>query len=550
MLLSDKYTVKQAQDIISFNEDIISNMDEHAMKMLLSGGEEDVDRILEMMFEEAHSILNMPNRKVDSSKIESLDPLVETLEETLRKASLSYFIVSTMPDFDVNWHHLEWGNLAQIYSHLGIEAARGHGKSYYYSKAFPLWKMYRYQKNTSLKKAPKDLAYCKEGMIITNEYKLANHLLGKVKEEIEENDILRKVLMPDKKSDGWAAEGIKCRNGAVLSAKSVGSKMRGLHPNYIVCDDYLNDQVLYSMEQNKKYIDHFNSVTMNLLEPGGQIVVVGTPFREDDLYAELKKSKMFRMFEYPGIFPNGRVLWEGRHSFQSLLDKRQMYGSMVFSREILVRPISTASSLFPYPTIKECFNNNTSIIKNIHSSREKFKKVVIGCDFAISANIGADFSVFTVVGVDERDHYHILDIWRKSGATYDEQVGSIKRMYQDFQPDVLLVEDNGMQKIFVQMLNDQGVPAQGQTTSAKNKYDLHQGIPNLAALFEQGRIHIPRGNQMSQDITDVLVQELSTFTWDENKGKIQGIGAHDDCPMSLWIAIKATKIGAFNWSFL
>lgn len=549
MFLGNKSTIKETEDILSFTEDIIDHLDDSALQELAGGSEKDINKILDVMMSEAQQVLTMPTEKLDVSKFDGLDPLANSLEETLRKESLSYFLLSTMPDFYLNVHHLEWGNLAQMYNKLCVEAARGHGKSFYFSKGYAIWKLFRYTKEVQGKRIPKRFSWAKEGMLITNEYKLANHLLSIIKEEIEENEVLREVLYPELRA-GWAAESIVCKNGAKLSAKSVGSKMRGFHPHWIVGDDYLNDQVLYSTEQNNKYINHFHSVTMNMIEPGGQVIVVGTPFREDDLYANLKESGQWKVFEYPAIYPDGRVLWPERHSLQEVLDKRVTQGSTIFSREMLVRPISTESSLFPYPMLKECFFERETLAQNIHSAKKEYKRVVIGCDFAMSANISADFSVFTVLGVTENDHYDILHIWRKSGATYDEQVGAIKRLYNDFRADTVLCEDNGMQKIFVQLLNDAGVPATGQTTTAQSKYDLHKGIPHMQALFEQRRIHIPRGDQSSIDTTDVLISELTTFTWDEDKGKIRGVGQHDDCPMSLWIAISATKIGTFNFSFV
>lgn len=543
-------TLKQYQDILSFTSDIVENLDEGALQQLAGGSENDVDVMLEIMMQEAQSVLTVPTKKLDVSRFDSQDSLLLHTENIMRRESLNYFLLSTMPDFHLNVHHLEWGNLSQIYNKLVIEAARGHGKSYFFSKGYALWKLYRYMRPTAPGRIPQRFSWAKEGMIITNEYKLANHLLGIVKEEIEENEILREALYPDGRRDGWASESIVCKNGAKLSAKSVGSKMRGFHPHWIVCDDYLNDQVLYSNEQNNKYISHFHSVTQNMIEPGGQTVVVGTPFREDDLYANLKKSGQWKVFEYPAIYPDGRVLWPERHSLKEILDKRITQGSMIFSREMLVRPISTESSLFPYPMLKQCFDETLTLIPNIHSRKKDYKRVVMGADFAISANIGADYSVFYVIGVTKNDTYEILHMWRKQGATFDEQIGVMKRMYMDFDPDTVLVEDNGFQKIFVEMLNGAGVPAQGQTTTAQNKYDTLRGVPHMSALFEQGRIKIPRGDQNSIDLTDVLVSELTMFTWDEDKGKIISVAKNDDTVMGLWITISATKIGGFSFSFI
>jgi len=550
MFQSNGSTLQEMGGIYSFVEEIIDNLDDRGIQELSSGSVQDIDRMLSLMIDETRSILTVPTQKLDVMKLDSIEPLVNTVEETLRVTSLTYFLQSTMPDFYLDIHHLEWGNLAQMYRLLCILAARGHGKSFYFSKGYVLWRLYRYKKNLDPKALHENTVWGREGMLITNEYKLANHLLSIVKEEIEENEIFREKLYPDNRRDGWGAESIITKTGSRVTVKSVGSKMRGFHPHWIVGDDYLNDQVLYSTEQNRKYITHFHSVAMNMLEPGGDIVVVGTPFRTDDLYGDLKKHKTWKVFEYPAIYPDGRVLSPGRYTLQDILDKRETQGSTIFSREMLVRPISTESSLFPHDMLKRCYDNDLVLIPNIHSSKRKYKKLVLSADFAISANIGSDYSVFFVLGVTDNDHYDILHMWRKSGATYDEQVMTMKRIYNDFNPDVVLVEDNGMQKIFVQMLNDNSVPATGQTTTAQNKYDLHKGVPAMAALFEQGRIHLPRGDQYSRDLIDIVVGELSNFTWDEDKKRIQGVGAHDDTCMSLWIGISGTKIGSFSFSFL
>ena len=89
-----------------------------------------------------------------------------------------------------------------------------------------------------------------------------------------------------------------------------------------------------------------------MLVPGGQIIVVGTPFHASDLYGDLKsKSKTatgsdkgWFMIEYPAIFPDGRILWPQRWSFADLMEKRTTQGNIIFSRENLCRPITNESS--------------------------------------------------------------------------------------------------------------------------------------------------------------------------------------------------------------
>jgi hypothetical protein len=43
--------------------------------------------------------------------------------------------------------------------------------------------------------------------------------------------------------------------------------------------------------------------------------------------------------EYLAIYPDGRILWENRWNYTDLMDKRQSQGNLIFSRELLCRPI-------------------------------------------------------------------------------------------------------------------------------------------------------------------------------------------------------------------
>ena len=128
MHLGNKTTIKESENIISFSQDIIEHLEERAIQELLGGDEKDINNILDIMMTETQAVLTVPGRGLDAAKFDNLDPLAESLEVTLRRESLTFFLLSVMPDFYLNVHHLEWGNLAQMYNKLCIEAARGHGK--------------------------------------------------------------------------------------------------------------------------------------------------------------------------------------------------------------------------------------------------------------------------------------------------------------------------------------------------------------------------------------------------------------------------------------
>lgn len=543
-------SLTQINDTFRLTEDIIENLDTYALSQLVSGNESDIDDLLEVILKESFEVLNGSSIKFEQSRIGHLDKMAESIDETFRNESFNYFVATCIPNFQQNWHNLEWGQLVQMYRFLNVIAARDHSKSYTFSYAYPLWKMYRYQKSTPTHKVRREFELSKRGMLITNEHSLAKLLLSIIREGVEENDILREKLLPNNTRENWGKEEITCKNGANLVIKSFGSKMRGNHPGYIICDDYLNDSVLFSKDQRDKYVNIFKGVIENMILPGGQIVVAGTPYHEDDLYAYLKRNKKWKVFEYPAVFPDGSVLWESRYSLQDILDKKESQGSTIFSREILVKPISDDSSLFPYSILSKCFHPNLKLVNNAYSLQEKkYKGIYMGCDFAFSANVGADFSCYVTIGVDEFNNYDILHIYREKGKTFSEQMAAIKMLYSNFRHTSIMMESVQAQTIFAQEAEKAGLPIIPHSTTAKSKYSLDDGLPSLQVMFENQKIRFPRGDEYSINQTDIMVSELASMSYTD-KG-LQGVGAHDDTVMGLLFAVKAAKKGGtFDFMFI
>lgn len=416
--------------------------------------------------------------------------------------------------------------------------------SYYFSNVFPAWKMYRYKPKNAFIANPRPDIYLGEfGSLITNEASLGEELLEILKNSIEGNPILRDRLFPGRgaaQQTSWAMRKIKCRNGARLITKSYGTKFRGRHPGWVVSDDFMDDSALYSKDQREKFVNWHQSVLMNALLKEGQIVVAGTPFHENDLFGVLKKRKGWRVFVYPAITPEGRVLWPSRYSFQDLMDKRDENGPIAFSREQLCKPIVSDASIFPYELVSKAFRGmeNYRLVQNRESFPIRFNRVVTAGDFAMSANIGADYTVFMTFGIDADDNRWLLHFWRAKGKTFQEQMLQLRRINTEFRPDVIMLESNQFQQIFVQEADRQNLPVLPHNTNT-NKYDMKEGVPGLALTFERNKFRFPRGDKFSQDATDLLASELGSIAYTD-KG-LQGVGEHDDTVMCLWIADCATR---------
>lgn len=541
---SEVYSWQERENSHSVVSSIIDMLDTAAINELLQGTGGDIDRLFDILTEETHNIINLKAPGVNTSELNYLPELKRGYEHFLRCSSLSYFTSSCLPDFDIQWFHVEWMNMIQLYKYLCIIASRDHSKSFTFSFANILWGLYRYERPTQLYIPPLDIQLCKETMLITNEFSLAKRLLKKVKAEVEINPILQERLLPDSRAAGWGETALTCKNGAEMTLSSFHSSNRGPHPGRIIVDDFLDKSTLYSKAQREKFREVFTAEVMNMILPHGQVCVVGTPFHEQDLYSDLKKDPNWKVFEYPAIFPDGRILYDNRYNYEALCAKRQSLGSLIFSREILVKPVTDNVSIFPWSILEISFINmqNLCLVQNRQSYPVKFKKVSVGCDFALSANVAADNTVYTVVGIDSLDQIHLIHSLVLHGAGYNEQIISLQRICSGFQPETVVMEVNGFQRIMAQNAKERGVQNIIEfSTDGFQKRDLYEGLPSLAVLFETGVIKMPRGDDYSKQTTDAYCSELNSMAFDSDKGKLESVSEHDDRAVSLFLAIKGIK---------
>ena len=531
-------------------EDIISQLTPEATLELWNsaGSENDIDQMFNLIADETYKVLygeTVDRKAIQSSQLGYLDMLSESIDETLRCENLNYFITSVLPDFEINWHHVQWGEIAMKHPKFCILASRDGGKSYFFSMAYPAWQLYRFKpkNNTSSEQMNK------RGFLFSFSALQAIDLLAILKENIEDIDVLKDRLY---NKDSWSKTDITCKNRARLTTKGFGSAARGAHPGWIIVDDGLKDNVLYSSVQRQKNIDYFHAVIMNMITPNGQVGVVGTPFHGGDLYGDLKIKPNWFVYEYPGIFPNGDILWAKKWNYEALMEKRKSQGNLIFSREILCRPITSDSTIFPIEILNNAFYRmeDMILVENRESYKIKFDKVVVGSDFAISSSVGADYSVFGVWGIDEKERMWLMHFWRKKGASYDEQLAKLKSINANFRPDLMMLEKNQMQQIFVEGAVKENLPVKGHTTGTQ-KNDLRKGLPGLAIMFERGMFKIPQGNQYSKDVGDLFVTEFSSVAFTD-KG-LMATDGHDDIAMMSWISVECARnitINEFKFDFV
>jgi len=255
-------------------------MSDEALAEFAGGYSGDIDDLFFSLEDSVYSSLYgglEPNANA-VSVIKQFEHLSSNMEEVLCISSLAYFISAKIPQFKFNWHHFEWASFAENFSSFCVIAARNTGKSYFWSMAYIVWKMYRYRNPANYRgMMAQELGKSKRGILITNAIQLAKLLLSILKDVIESSDELNEALGPRTAND-WGKEAIRCGNGAQLQCYGSGGKIRGEHPGYGVVDDFLNDSSIYSKEQRDKYQSIFTGVISNAVD--GQLVVTGCVTRD------------------------------------------------------------------------------------------------------------------------------------------------------------------------------------------------------------------------------------------------------------------------------
>lgn len=435
--------------------------------------------------------------------------------------------------FFVSEHHEEWDDLVCRHDRICVLAARDHGKTFWFNFAYPLWRV-------------STMPWGK-GFILSATAPQAERILEDIVAEVEGNPKLQWLIPTRKESRKWSSRYVRFSNGHRIYARGFGTKVRGFHPDYIVCDDVLNDETIYSEMIRRKQTDYFYTAVSNMVVPGGQLIVVGTPLHKSDLYRDLKDNDEYEYCEYPST-PE-KPLWAERYSVEALQRKKREIGSVRFTREFAVNPVSDDMSLFPVRLFRgdpiEQFNITLGMPVEFWEKAGIIR--FIGVDLAMSASVSADFTVIWTMGLDDFGNRWIIDIQRKRGLPYQEQLSLINTVARKYDPALIFIEDNAMQRIFGdELIRTTDLPIRKFTTTLQ-KNSLDKGVPSLRVLLENGKFRIPRGDKHSVEQTDIWIDEMRSFTWQD--GKLLSVGGHDDTVLAAWICDQAIRQGGFQFSF-
>ena len=124
-----KLTFKQLDTVFATAVSIVDNLPPVAINQLLTAYGGDMDNLLNEIFTQTNNVLSL-NSTLDTERLNYVDQLEESMDETLKVQSYNYFKTTMLPNFRQGWRNLEWGNMIQLYPNSAYLAARSHGKCF------------------------------------------------------------------------------------------------------------------------------------------------------------------------------------------------------------------------------------------------------------------------------------------------------------------------------------------------------------------------------------------------------------------------------------
>lgn len=302
-------------------------------------------------------------------------------------------------------------------------------------------------------------------VLIANQvWDISRKMLSEIKENLDGKSQLSK-LFGEFRSDYWNQDAVTIRQRTkalkepTISTTGVEAEQTGGHFDLILLDDLTGLQNSQTPEQREK-VKRFRRSMVNLLEPGGQLLEVGTRWHLDDTFSEvLEKEAEYYDIMVRQVVENGKIIFPLKFNKRFDKDKKVWVSSDTpcfdfidhlkksmtpaeYSAQYMNNPVDEENQLFKPGYFK------------YYDRRPDRLFVSMTIDPAISEKQSADYFVINVTGMDEKYDIYVLDSL-KGHWNVSESINNIFLMYEKWHPSVVGLETVAFQKALKQWLEEQ-----------------------------------------------------------------------------------------------
>lgn len=355
----------------------------------------------------------------------------------------------------------------------------------------------------------------------------------------------------------WSQEELQIRQRKVIQvaptfmAAGLQKTLTSQHFDLIIADDLVEPDNVRTKDQREKVYEFYLSL-FDLLEPGGRIVVIGTRYHQDDLYAKIleenEQHKNWSVFVRSCYRDDGSILFPEKFSHDQLEDiKKKSYYH--FSTQYLNNPIDPENADFKANQVKY-YDPTTP-----HPS-----SLYLTIDPAISLARDADYSALVVAGMFADRRLRVVDRVHRR-CIPSELVEAIFELVKKWRLHRVGIETFAFQKTLKYDIQRQqrelgiffSIDELGKRHSGRGEQILSKEarIRRLQPYFEQGLVEIradmhdlrdellafPRGKH--DDLIDALSYQLDYLVPSQNAAPARADSPHGS--MGWWIKNHSQK---------
>ena len=449
-----------------------------------------------------------------------LDKYKELHERDKLQGEFLEFVRHVWPSFIGGSHHKIFAEKLERVAkgelkRLIVNMPPRHTKSEFASYLFPAWVMGR-DPHTKIIQA-------------THTAELAVGFGRKVKNLLD-SEIYRDVfpeieLARDAKASGrWSTN-----EGGEYYAVGVGGALAGRGANLCIIDDPVSEQDALSPTALDGIYEWYTSGPRQRLQPGGSIIIVMTRWSIRDLTAKVLQKQaeggadQWEVVEFPAIFPDtDNVLWPEFWSRDELEGVRASIPVSKWNAQYLQNPTAEEGAIIK----REWWNVWEA------DDPPPCEYIIQSYDTAFTKSERADYSAITTWGIfypDEGEEPAIILLDAEKGRwEFPELKDAALRLYKDYDPDMVLIEQKASGTPLTHEMRQMGIPVSAFTPG--RGADKFSRMNACAPVFESGMVWSPESRWAEE-----VIEECASFP----------NGEHDDLADSMTQAILRFRQGGF-----
>lgn len=373
-----------------------------------------------------------------------------------------------------------------------IQLPRGHLKTQICTIFYRIWRVVN------------DPELC--SMIVSGTLELSKSTARSVRRELHENKRLQALyphVLPEwiynERRNKWAEVQFNvARHGnypqCSIEAVGVEATVTGKHFGEITLDDLVTPENSTTAEQCEKVIQAYRYF-ISVIDPlCGRFVVVGTPYKDSDLYAYLKGfagSKKFRLFVRPVFNKMGSPIWPEKFTKERLQEIAIHQGSYTFSTQYLLDPVPEDRMELK----KQWLQMYTNLPRDINEQEVRLRNLIIVDPITAkkTTSTSKDRGVVLVVGIDKMRNWFLREYLLFERATESEMFDGIFKMASKYN-----TEEVGWESVAYQLQGKFNLEEKAQKLGIRLRVtELRPGhkdklarIRALIPYFERGQIYI------------------------------------------------------------